>query len=279
MNHIPQGTSDRERFENGLLSIRFIGDDLHARGVSIYDLSTSLLALQRIVHKAYLAQENRLEKGAFPSTDEREKLALQLGERRRQSDAFALISILTNPVVQAQIGRVIDWVCAGFISYYTGKVIDHISETDDRRQQVFLSSIYSEMQKIAQRVDAAGGVQSISIGAPAAQIETVAAFTPETKEYLSSLQGQVALGDYAEIKGRVYKLYPASNIIAIRRSGGKTVSVFLSDSDFNQIRYHQESKPLFLFRGRPRYQFGVETKSVTEFVADSVVYLGDNENR
>src|SRR5690606_19685943 len=114
---------NRESYENGLLTIRFIGEELHVRGVSIYDLSTSLLAVQRIMHKAYLAQEGRLEKGAFPDKEEREILALQLGERRRASDAFALVSLLSDPAIQAQVSKVVDWVCGGLISYYTGKVI------------------------------------------------------------------------------------------------------------------------------------------------------------
>jgi hypothetical protein len=33
----------REEFDNGLYSIRFVGDELTHRGVSIYDLSYSLL--------------------------------------------------------------------------------------------------------------------------------------------------------------------------------------------------------------------------------------------
>ena len=67
----------RERYENGLFTIRFIGENLSARGVSIYDLSLSLLAIQRIVHKAHLSLEDKLIKGAFPSKEERQQLALQ----------------------------------------------------------------------------------------------------------------------------------------------------------------------------------------------------------
>ena len=37
-----------EKFEKSLLSIKFTGDELEHHGVSIYDLSECLLALQRI---------------------------------------------------------------------------------------------------------------------------------------------------------------------------------------------------------------------------------------
>ncbi|MDF5575772.1 hypothetical protein P3717_23255 [Vibrio parahaemolyticus] len=73
---------EREKYENGLFTIRFIGDDLDKRGVSIYDLGESLIAFQRIINKAYLAQEDRLVKGAFPSSEERQHLALQIGQRK-----------------------------------------------------------------------------------------------------------------------------------------------------------------------------------------------------
>ena len=69
----------REKFENGIYSIRIVGEELSHRGVSIYDLSNSLLAIQRIVHKAHLSLEDRLVKGAFPDTEDRQRLALQLG--------------------------------------------------------------------------------------------------------------------------------------------------------------------------------------------------------
>lgn len=45
---------NRERYENGILTIRFTGEALGVHGVSIYDLGEALLAIQRIVHKAHL---------------------------------------------------------------------------------------------------------------------------------------------------------------------------------------------------------------------------------
>lgn len=263
----------RERFENGLYSIRFVGEHLAHRGVSIYDLSTSLLALQRIVHKAHLSMEERLQKGAFPNTEEREVLALQLGERRRQSDAFSLIPILSDPTVQQYMIRLADYVFAGIVGYYVGDVLKRVQREKDPEKAMFIGSIYTEVANIVNRIDASGGVEGINIGAPSLGHETVASFGSESKQYLASLKGEVALGPFQEIRGKVYKLYPASKIVAIRRGGGRTVSIFLNEEHFDQIRYHRGTNPMFAFRGRPKYHFGVETKVVSEFVAEEIEYV------
>jgi hypothetical protein len=265
----------RERFENGLYSIRFVGEELRHRGVSIYDLSSSLLALQRIVHKAHLALEDRLMKGAFPEKEDRRRLALQIGERRRESDAFALLPILSDPQVQQYMAKLADYVFSGIVGYYVGDVLKRVQREKDLNKQIFIGSIYTEVANIVNRVDASGGVEGINIGAPSSGRETIASFDSDSKDYLSSIKGEIVLGDYQKLKGRVYKLYPASKIVAIRRGGGRTVSVFLDPSDFERIRYHRESNPTFLFKGRPRFQFGVETKVVSEFVADEIEYVQD----
>ena len=92
-----------EKFEKSLLSIKFTGDELEHHGVSIYDLSECLLALQRIIHKAHLAQENRLYKGSYPKKEIREKLALQLGSRKKGSDLFALVPLIADPNIKYQL--------------------------------------------------------------------------------------------------------------------------------------------------------------------------------
>jgi hypothetical protein len=267
----------REKYESGLLSVRFTGEQLKSHGVSIYDLSESLSAIQRIIHKAYLAQNDRLKKGAFPNREERPALALQLGERRRSSDAFALVPILSDPAVQENMKQLIEYVISGVVGYYTSNVLERIHEEKDDNKKIFIGSIYPEVVIISNRVDTSGGVEGISLGSPILQQETVAAFTSKTKDYLVELKGETYLGSYQEINGRVYKLYPASNIVAIRRAGGNMVSIFLNEKNFETIRYHKEKSPLFLFKGHPVYKFGIETKTVTDFDADEVEYLEEDE--
>ena len=117
---------NREKYEDAIFTIRFYGTEFKTHGVSIYDLSQSLLAVQRILHKAYLVEKNRLVKGAFPHWDERPALALQIGERRRESDAFALVPLLSDPQVRTYIMELAKYVIAGVVSYYVGDVLDSI---------------------------------------------------------------------------------------------------------------------------------------------------------
>ena len=260
----------REAYENGLFTVRFIGAGLDKHGVSIYDLAQTLLAMQRIVHKAYLAQSERLEKGAFPNKEEREQLALQLGERRRSSDAFALVPLLADPATQQLLRNVADYVISGVVGYYVGDVLKRARAEPDTDKQIFIGSIYAEVVNIVNRVDATGGVEAISIGAPALGHETIASFTPQSKEYIASLRGESYLGRKMNIKGKVYKMYPTSKIVSIRRAAGKKVDIFLNEEDFDTIRYHPEENPYFVFHGRPRYQLGIETKEITNFEADKI---------
>jgi hypothetical protein len=262
---------NHERFDSALLSLRFGGEELNHRGVSIYDLSHVLLATQRIFHKAWLAQEGRLTKGAFPDAAHRKELALQLGERRRGSDVFALVPILLDPMVQSGLTKLADYVLSGMVGYYVGDVIKRVQGEKDSDKQAFITSIYAEVAVINNRVGGSGGVESIGFGEPRSGRDTVASFDSGTKDYLASIKGEVALGTFQEVKGRVYKFYPASRIAVIKRSGGRNVSIFLKEDDFNRIRYHAEKNPTFLFKGWPRYQFGVETAAISEFVADSIV--------
>lgn len=267
----------REKYENALLTVRFYGDELNNRGVSIYDLSHSLLAIQRIFHKAHLSINDKLTKGAFPDKETRQTLALQIGERKRGSDAFALLPILSDAQTLEYLKQITGYILPAIVAYYTNDVLDFIRGEKNKNKQIFIGSLYTEVAYIANRIDASGGVEKISIGAPALERETIAAFDSKTKEYLKSIEREYFLGDYQTIKGRVYKLYPASKIVAIHGSEGRAISIFLSSDDFDRIRYHRESRPLFLFMGRPRYPLGVETTLISEFEADAIEHIEEDE--
>lgn len=261
------------KFEKSLLSIKFTGSHLEQHGVSIYDLSECLLALQRIIHKAYLAQENKLYKGSYPKKEVREKLALQLGARKKGSDLFALIPLVADPNINDVLKKAFDYVISGIVGYYTGDVIDIIKNEKDDNKKIFIGSIHAEVANIVNRIDTIGGVEGISLGSPLLERETIAAFDSKTKEYLNSIKDEYYLGSYREIKGSVYRFYPNSNLVGIRRSGGSTVSVWLSKENFDQIRYLKESSPIYCFKGHPRYKFGIETKQISEFEADEIEYI------
>lgn len=266
--------NNRERYQNGILTVRFTGPTLNAHGVSIYDLSESLLAVQRIVHKAFLSQEGRLSKGAFPNREERERLALQLGERRRSSDAFALVPMLTDPAVKHALSQLADYALSGLVGYFTGNVLDTIRGENDQNKKRFIGSIHAETVNIVNRIDAVGGVEGISIGSPALGRETVAAFNSDSKSYLKDLKNETYLGVYTTIYGKPFKLYPNSKIVGIvNGEDNSKVSVFLSEQQFNMIRYNTNPNQVYSFSGRPVYNFGIDSGTVEEFEADNVACI------
>ena len=57
--------------KDDLLSLKFDGKELATRSLPIYELATSLIAIQRIVHKAALFSEGKLYKGVHLPTRRR----------------------------------------------------------------------------------------------------------------------------------------------------------------------------------------------------------------
>ncbi|MFA5778795.1 MAG: hypothetical protein WC947_01500 [Elusimicrobiota bacterium] len=258
------------KFADGLFTVRFIGKEFNSRGVSIYDFATVLLSFQRLVNKAHLSIEHRLIKGVFPNRKEREMLSLQIGERRRESDAFSFFPLLTDPETVSYFKTLAEYVASGVVGYYIGDILDRLRKEDDEYKQEYIGSIHADVVNIVGRIDAPGGIERIEIGFPTVEENTTARFDEESKEYINKLSHEFFLGKYQTIKGRVYRLYPNSLIVTIRRSSGRKVNIYLSKEDFDKIRFYTAEDPLITFHGRTRYKFGIETKVITEFEADAV---------
>lgn len=82
------------------LLLKFSGEDLDIRSVPIYELGETLMAIQRIVHKTFLYDSQRLKKHAQLTNEERVGLSLQISERRKSSDVYALIPFVSDPATQ-----------------------------------------------------------------------------------------------------------------------------------------------------------------------------------
>lgn len=257
-------------YNESILTVRFTGVDFEEHGVSIYDFATTMLSMQRIFHKAYLAMHSRLAFAQTPKKDERESLSLTIGQRKHASDAFGLIPLLSDPSTQALLIKVADYVASGMVSYFIGDVLDQIRKEPDHDRQIFIGSIHAEVVNIVGRIDASGGVDEIQIGAPLSGKPLFCKFTPESKDYIKTLADEYYLGAHQVIRGNVYRLYPNSRYVTIRRPGGVKVDVQVTEQDFDKIRYYTGKNPLVSFSGRPRFKFGVESKSITLFEADSI---------
>jgi hypothetical protein len=85
---------------NNSILLKFSGKDLDIRSVPIYELGDTLVAVQRIAHKAFLFENGRLIKHAQLTQIERKKLSLQINDRRKSSDIYALAPFLSDPICQ-----------------------------------------------------------------------------------------------------------------------------------------------------------------------------------
>lgn len=257
-------------FEESIFTIRFSGEDFNEHGVTIYDFANTLISVQRIFHKAFLSMDGRLEFGRFPKRNERENLALMIGKRKFASDAFALVPMLSDPNIQAFLIKIADYVASGMIGYYVGDVLDRIKKEPDINKQIFIGSIHAEVVNIVGRIDATGGVASIQFGAPLSGMPVFCDFTPQTKDYLKSIAGEFYYGAFQVIKGNVYRLYINSNMVTIRRPGGTKVDIRLKEHDYHAIHAQEKKNLLVSFVGRPIFKFGVESRSITDFEAESI---------
>lgn len=260
-------------YGESLFTVRFMGPKLETVGVGIYDLGLTLIAFQRLVNKAYLAKTSDMQKGAYPAKQRRRELALQIGERRHGSDAYGLIPILTDPATLQTLKYCADAVFNGVVGYYSGKIIERIRGEKDESRKIFIGSIYSEVTNIVGRVDEGGSIHGIEVNAPASATAGPIVFDKGKKEQIMLLHNERYLGKTQALTGEVFKLYPNSGIVAIRKPKGGKCKIFLEPELFDKVRYAKPNQSKVKFTGRPRYALGVETKKFSEFEAYKVEFM------
>jgi hypothetical protein len=263
------------KYENSLFTVRFIGDGFETHGVSIYDFGLTLVAFQRLINKTYLLNEGRLEKGRFPRMTERTSLALQIGERKRQSDAFALLPMLATPEVLQTLKFLGESLWSGLVGYYVQDIMSRLKREDNDDKRFYIGSINAEVVNIVNRIDASGGLNTLEIGAPGLGIREPVIFTAATKKYVNDLSKETFLGAYQKIRGRLTKLVPSSQMIEIKRAGGIAVKVRLEPKLFEEVRYNKSGINTLEIGGRPIYPIGASSKKISEFEGHDVVFVQD----
>ncbi len=253
-----------------VLWIRFVGKDLELRSVPVYELAETLIALQRVLHKVFLFQNERLEKGALLAREERQRVSLQIVERRKESDAWGLLPFLADPTV---LGYVHDLMKAGLVElakYALKQIFVRDTKTNEVIGSALTGAIYAETVTITNHIYNIGSIERIefSLGAHP-RVEPVV-FDSETQNYVRSVRNETYLGDPTEVEGVVTKLYPNRSIVEIRLGPKRYVKVITTDDDFQAVRYKTDMGDSIRFVGRPRYRLGRE--SFDEFLADG--YLG-----
>jgi hypothetical protein len=106
------------------LLLKFSGEGLDVRGVPVYELGDTLIALQRVIHKAYLFQHGRLGEGLPLRKAERQQLSLQIVDRERSSDLYVLAPFLADPMVQQMVFMAAEVGLAALLDYGLHRVLD-----------------------------------------------------------------------------------------------------------------------------------------------------------
>jgi len=141
------------------LSIRFEGPGLKTDGLPIGELGEALIAIQRLVYKAYLIQ-NREEFVHTAITDmERQKYALQIAKRKHGSE-FILLNwlqtTLNDTLVQEKLMNILTILGGAALTYVESKVRDKLKSVRLGRANSDADELalrmYPEIQEIVKHI-------------------------------------------------------------------------------------------------------------------------------
>ena len=265
--------------KNEAILLKFSGEGLDMRSVPIYELGDTLVAVQRIVHKAFLFENSRLTKHAQLTQIERKRLSLQIHDRRKSSDAYALIPFLSNPIVQQCLATFLKVGMETLAKYALQTVFSNKPKVErektainarDIEGSLFVGAIYAETVQITNHINNIGGVETIELipegGLDVAPIK----LTQDTQKYVRDLSHQSFRGKIQEIIGSVTRLIPNRLIAEIKLAPARYVKVGLTEDAFLFVRYNTEQDQLLRFRGHPISRLGEDLTTFREFEAISV---------
>lgn len=273
--------SQETRSSDPALWLRFLGEELKARSVPISELAESMLALQQILVKARQKETNSLEKSSIRKTQERRKIALQLAERRRESDAYGFSPILSDPLVTNFVAPLIVQALGALLLYASKKVVEAIRREPAKEEEkkdeeaepagptdlVYVAVIYQPVLTLIRRINRFSGVREVEIYSPQTDLPVVH-LTQDTAKYMRSLARETYLGPPLALQGRVKSLLYDRNLALIEPRRGHDVRAYLSRDDFDNLR-KAPRQAFVTLTGRPRLHLGAKTPHVRELEVKS----------
>ena len=251
------------------LWIRFLGEDLGGRPVPIHDLSLTMLAVQRLIYKAYLVREERLTRFAMPSDRVRTELALRLGDKRRESDAYSLFADpLFTAIVAPLIVNVLTALGKYLVSRNRRKTATAAVPPAITRSPLSVLS-YPQVLSLTQRLDEGSGITGLEIysdvrGSPRVKLDGNA------RAYVRELGARPFHGPPEVLEGQVKTLYYDDGSALVERDGAPSVKVSLPSKQFDTVRQEPAREAVIRFYGRPRWRLGTESLDYREFNAQRV---------
>jgi hypothetical protein len=261
------------------LSLKFSGEPLDTRSVPIYELGDTLVAVQRIIHKTFLFQNDRLKKRAQLTHNERQQLALRISERRQSSDLYALVPFAVDPAIQQYLltllkvglGALAKYVLKSVLSGPEKKNLGTTSiQARDVEGSVLVGAIYAETVQITNHINNIGGIDSIELIPSSGLNISSVKLTPETQSYVREIANESYRGEPVEIVGYVTRLHPNRLIAEIKLAPALYVKVGLDEESFNFVRYETVAEQQLRFKGRPLVRLDKDLSTFQEFEAESV---------
>ena len=232
---------------NNTLWLKFSGDELDIRSVPIYELGDVLIAVQRIIHKSYLANVDRQRNYAHLTQDERRRLSLQIQDRRKSSDLYGLVPFLTDGAIQGYVFDLIKTGLGALAKYALKQAFSEpgpkegsrtvTQEIRDVRGSMLTGAIYAETVQITNHINNIGGVEKIDFIVGDPHSAPVASFDPDVQAYVRKLATSRYFGERTEIEGYLTKIHANRRTVEIKAGPKRYIEVHVSDDDFATIRY------------------------------------------
>lgn len=258
--------------------LKFSGAELDLRSVPIYELGDTLVAVQRIVHKTFLFENDRLKKHAQLTQAERARLSLQISERRKSSDLYALIPFIADPTIQQYLATLLKVGLGALAKYALRSVLPDRKpkagsttlQAHDVRGSILVGAIYAETVQITNHINNIGGIESIEL-IPSESLDVPPiSLTADTQEYVRDIANESYRGMRDEIVGYVTRLLPNRLVAEIKLAPSRYVKVGLKEEDFRFVRYNTEPEQQLRFKGFPIVKLGKDESTYQEFEAESV---------
>jgi hypothetical protein len=257
-------------YDNSLIRLRFIGDDLQTRSIPIYELGVSLIALQRLLHKAHLLHTERLTYSNFPKKAERRHLALQLIARKRASDGYGFDPISEEAIDITYLSQLTEITLKNIAAYSSVNDFELFRQIDDDRK-LYVINAYNQVADLALRIGNIGGIQSIEISGRTPTPTPAVYITAETADLVRTVKGKLLRGPLQDLIGDVVGLYPQTFTIKIFvKAGARSVNIRCTPQAFDNVRHFQKRNPTIRTVGWPLHKMGVESLKFETFEAREI---------
>ena len=160
---------------------------------------------------------------------ERARLSLQISDRTKSSDVYALVPFVTDPLARQYLTSLLKLGLGSLGRYAAKKVLSSLTDaSSDSKASIpstteasaLIGAIYAETIQITNHINNIGDVQKIEIIPDQSVRVAPIALTKDTQDYVRQIANESYRGPKGEIHGSVTRLDPNHLTAEIRVSAG-----------------------------------------------------------